>query len=70
MSVASEFITAPVTGDAEIDHALASVADLTEVPLHEHHGRLQAAQDTLVRALESSREAPHNPVPQGLRPRG
>lgn len=53
----------PTTGMAAVDAALAEVADLSQVPLDEHHDRLQAAQEVLARVLETSRDQLQAPIP-------
>jgi len=60
---------APVTGNAEVDRALASLAGLGERPVAEHQERLGAVQDVLAAQLEASRHAVASPIPQALRPR-
>lgn len=42
----------PVTGQAEVDHALAGLADLDQVPLEQHHERLTQAHAALHAALQ------------------
>lgn len=42
----------PETGDAEIDGALAQLADLGSMPLGEHHDRLARAHEVLHSALD------------------
>ena len=46
----------PQTGDAEIDRALAELADLPAAPLSEHHDRLTGVHEVLHRALDRSDE--------------
>ncbi|WP_420175555.1 hypothetical protein [Luteococcus sp. OSA5] len=58
----------PETGNPRVDEALATVRDLTEVPLAEHHDRLTAVQDALSAALEESRQPAPSPIPAALRP--
>jgi hypothetical protein len=50
----------PVTGEADVDEALAGLADLDAVPVTEHHDRLARAHEVLRTALEagSGGEAP------------
>ena len=47
-------LTAPTTGDTEIDGALAELADLQTAPLSDHHDRLTAAHEVLHDALDRS----------------
>lgn len=53
----------PVTGNAMIDAALRQVADLADVPVEQHHDRLQRVQDLLNEVLESSRNGGQPGVP-------
>ena len=46
----------PDTGNPVIDEALRGLADLTDVPVGQHHDRLQRVQDILQEVLESSRD--------------
>jgi hypothetical protein len=46
----------PATGDAEIDRALAELADLPSTPLGEHHDRLARVHEVLHRALDRTDE--------------
>lgn len=46
----------PVTGDPQIDAALAELVELAETPLDEHLPRLAAAHDVLLGHLDESRE--------------
>ena len=46
----------PQTGDAEIDRALAGLADLPTMPLNEHHDRLTSVHEVLHRALDRTDE--------------
>ncbi|HEX8487597.1 MAG TPA: hypothetical protein VF642_03550 [Propionibacteriaceae bacterium] len=43
----------PVTGHADIDRAMADLADLDEEPLSEHHERLARAQAVLYDVLHA-----------------
>ena len=46
----------PTTGDAEIDHALSALSDLSARPLSEHHDRLASVHEVLHRALDRNDE--------------
>lgn len=48
----------PITGDAEIDQALAEVSDLDHRPLVEHHDRLARAHEVLHGALDRADAEP------------
>lgn len=47
---------APVTGNAQVDRAVAEVADVSDLPLAEQHERLVAAHESLHRALDAEGE--------------
>lgn len=49
---------APVTGNPRVDRAVASVADLADLPVAEQHDRLTAAHESLHRALDAEDDAP------------
>jgi hypothetical protein len=42
----------PATGEAAVDEAVRSLADLDSVPLHAHHDRLARTHEALQAALE------------------
>lgn len=48
--------TVPSAAQTEVDAALAEVADLSDVPLAEHHTRLERAHEVLHGVLNRARE--------------
>jgi hypothetical protein len=50
--------TPPTSSHPGLDAALAEVADLSEVPLTEHHSRLERAHQALHEVLTAARPTP------------
>jgi hypothetical protein len=54
-----ESLVPPATGEAAVDEALRSLADLESVPVDGHHDRLARAHEALQAALEKGSVAQH-----------
>ncbi|MGO1973208.1 MAG: hypothetical protein ACTH2Q_09655 [Propionibacteriaceae bacterium] len=54
---------APVTGNARVDRAVSSVADLADLRVAEQHDRLTAAHEALHQALDAEDEGPYEAGP-------
>jgi len=53
----------PQTGSQVIDAALRELADLADLPVEQHHDRLQAAQEVLSQVLATSRDSVQAAIP-------
>lgn len=60
----------PETGNPVVDDAMARVADLSGVPVDEHHDRLQAAHEVLSDVLAKARDHVQGTIPGVPGPRG